>query len=237
MQVIGRRGATLENVLNTKSKLELPNYTRGEERFNMITHIVGGGMGLVALLACVIVAAYHQNVWGIVSGAIYGFSVILLFTMSSIYHGLRIGLPKRVFRVLDHCTIYILIAGTYTPIVLGAFRREFPIDAWVIFGIIWGLTLVGITLTAIDRKKFAGFALFCYLGMGWTAVFRTSRMMYVLGVPFFVLLIVGGGLYTVGVLFYAIGKKKKYMHSIFHLFVNAASILHSVAIAVFIMPM
>jgi len=214
----------------------LPGYTRGEELFNMITHIVGGGLGLVALLACVIVAGLHQNALGIVSGIIYGFTVILLFTMSSIYHGLRIGTPKRVFRVLDHCTIYILIAGTYTPVVLGQFRVEHTLDAWLIFGVIWGLAVLGITLTGIDRKRFAVFAIVCYLGMGWMIVFRLNRMISVLGVPFFVLLLVGGVLYTVGAIFYGVGKHKKYMHSVFHLFVNAASILHSVAIATFVMP-
>jgi hemolysin III len=219
-----------------KRKLELPNYTRGEEIFNMVSHIVGGGLGLVALLACVIVAAFHQNVSGIVGGAIYGFTVILLFTMSSIYHGLNIGLPKRVFRILDHCTIYILIAGTYTPIVLTRFREVYPVDAWVMFGILWGLAAIGVTLTAIDRSRFKYFALTCYLGMGWMAVFRINRLIYVLGAPFFILILIGGILYTMGVVFYAIGKKKKYMHSVFHLFVNAASILHSVAIAVFVMP-
>jgi len=222
--------------IKTKNLFGLPNYTRGEELFNMITHIVGGGLGLVALLACVIVAALHQNAWGIVSGMIYGFTVILLFTMSSIYHGLKIGTPKRVFRVLDHCTIYILIAGTYTPILLGQFRATFPLDAWLVFGIIWGLAIIGITLTGIDRKRFAAFAIVCYLGMGWTAMFRISRLIEVLGVPFFVLILIGGVLYTIGAIFYGIGKHKKYMHSVFHLFVNAASILHSVAIATFVMP-
>jgi hemolysin III len=202
----------------------------------MITHIVGGFMGLVAMLACVIVAAYNQNSWGVTSGIIYGFTVILLFTMSSVYHGLKVEIPKRVFRVLDHCTIYILIAGTYTPILLGAFSRAYPVDAWIMFGLIWGFALVGTTLTAIDRKRFQVFALICYLGMGWMAVFRINRLAEVLGWPFFVLILVGGGLYTVGVIFYAAGKKVKYMHSVFHLFVNAASIVHSVAIAVFVMP-
>ncbi|MCL1844201.1 MAG: hemolysin III family protein [Defluviitaleaceae bacterium] len=220
-----------------KNKLDLHIYTRNEERFNMITHIVGGGLGLVALLFCVIIAAFNQNVSGIVSGMVYGFTVILLFTMSSIYHGLDIGLPKKIFRVLDHCTIYLLIAGTYTPIVLTEFRRVYPVDAWVMFGVIWGLAILGITLTAIDRKKFMPFALTCYLGMGWMAIFRINRLVEVLGAPFFILILVGGGLYTLGVIFYAVGKKKKYMHSIFHLFVNAASILHSVAIATFVMPL
>ena len=216
--------------------MELHSYTRAEELFNIITHIVGGGLGLVALLACVIVAAFHQNVMGVVSGIIYGFAVILLFTMSSIYHGLNIGLPKKVFRVLDHCTIYVLIAGTYTPVVLGSFRQVFPVDAWVIFGVIWGLALLGITLTAIDRKKFMPFAITCYLGMGWMVIFRVNRVVEVLGVTFFVLLAVGGALYTIGVLFYALGRKVKFMHSVFHLFVIAASILHSIAIAAFVMP-
>ena len=218
------------------TRLGLPSYTRGEELFNMITHIVGGGLGLVALLACVIVAAFHQNVWGVVSGTIYGFTIILLFTMSSIYHGLRIGTPKRVFRVLDHCTIYVLIAGTYTPILLGQFRATYPLDAWLIFGIIWGLAIIGIMLTGINRKRFQIFALVCYLGMGWSSVFRISRLVEVLGLPFFILIIAGGVLYTMGAIFYGVGKKKKYMHSVFHLFVNAASILHSVAIATFVMP-
>jgi len=214
----------------------LPNYTRGEEIFNMTTHIVGGGLGVLALIACVLVAALAGNAWGVVSGAIYGSTVILLFTMSSVYHGLKIGKPKRVFRILDHCTIYVLIAGTYTPIVLGQFRETYPFDAWIIFGVIWGLAILGITLTGIDRKRFAVFAIICYLGMGWMAVFRLPRLVEVLGAPFFAMILVGGVLYTVGVIFYAVGKHKKFMHSVFHLFVNAASILHSVAIAVYVMP-
>ena len=212
-----------------------PMYTRNEERFNMITHIVGGGLGLVALLFCVILAAYNQNTWGIASGLVYGFSVILLFTMSSIYHGLNIGLPKRVFRIFDHCTIFVLIAGTYTPILLTGFREAYPVDAWVLFGIVWGLAVLGIVLNAINVRRFMVFSIICYLGMGWMIVFRINPLIEVLGVPFFVLILIGGLLYTVGVLFYALGRRKKYMHSIFHLFVIAASVLHSIAIAAFVM--
>ena len=219
----------------TRTMSGMPLYSRGEERFNMITHIVGGGLGVVALLFCVIVAAYNQNMWGIASGLVYGFSVILLFTMSSIYHGLTLGLPKRVFRVLDHCTIYVLIAGTYTPILLTRFREVYPTYAWTLFAVIWGLALIGITLNAIDLKRFMVFSVICYLGMGWAAVFKITQLIEVLGMPFFILILIGGILYTVGVAFYALGKRKKYMHSVFHLFVIVASILHSVAIAVFVM--
>jgi len=213
----------------------MPRYTKGEELFNMITHIVGGGLGVVALLFCVIVAAYNQNMWGVVTGLVYGFSVVILFTMSSIYHGLRAGLPKKVFRILDHCTIYVLIAGTYTPILLTHFREAYPTDAWVLFGILWGIAAIGIALNAIDLKRFIVFSVVCYLAMGWAAIFRINQLISVLGQPFFILILLGGIFYTIGVAFYAVGKHKKYMHSIFHLFVIVASILHSVAIAVFVM--
>jgi hemolysin III len=110
------------------------------------------------------------------------------------------------------------------------------LDAWVLFGVLWGFALLGITLTAIDRKRFQAFAIVCYLGMGWSAMFRITRLVEALGLPFFAMIIVGGVLYTMGVIFYGMGKKIKYMHSVFHLFVIAASIVHSVAIAAFVMP-
>lgn len=226
----------MRKTVNEKAvKMGLPNYTIGEERFNMITHIVGGGLAVLALIACVLVAVFHYNPWGVGSGIVYGITAINLFTMSSIYHGLRVGKPKKVFQVLDHCSIYLLIAGTYTPILLGRFREVFPLDAWIMFAVIWGFAIVGTTLTAIDRKKFHIFALICYLGMGWMCIFRIQRLIEVLGAPFFIMILLGGIFYTVGVLFYVKGKHKKYMHSIFHLFINVASILHSVAIATFIM--
>lgn len=215
--------------------IEKARYTKGEELFNMITHIIGGGLGLVALLVCVTIAAFAQNIWGVASAFAYGFSVILLFTMSSIYHGLKIGTAKKVFRILDHCTIFILIAGTYTPVLLIGFREAYPQTAWIMFGVLWGLAILGITLNAIDLKKFMIFSLCCYVGMGWIAMFRINQLISVHGAPFFIIILIGGVIYTIGVLFYVLGKKKKYMHGVFHLFVNVASILHSVAIAVFLM--
>ena len=213
----------------------MPVYTRGEEIFNMVTHIVGGGLGILALVACVLLAAFSRNVWGIVGGGIYGFTVILLFTTSSIYHGLKVELPKRVFRVLDHCTIFVLIAGTYTPILLTRFREYYPVDAWVMFGILWGLAVVGIALKATNIRGFRKLSLVCYLGMGWAAIFRINRLIEVLGAPFFILILLGGIFYTLGVAFYVAGKKKKFMHSVFHVSVNEASIHHSVAIVLFLM--
>ena len=229
--------STAENIAKHSRRLsDLPSYTRGEEIFNMVTHIVGGGLGAVALVACVLVAALNKNAWGVVSGSIYGAMAILLFTMSSVYHGLQNEKPKRIFRIIDHCTIYVLIAGTYTPIVLNRFREVYPVDAWVIFSVIWGLAIFGIVLNSIDLHRFRVLSMISYLGMGWIAVFRISRLVEVLGSTFFLMILLGGIFYTAGAIFYAAGKKKKYMHSVFHLFINVASILHSVAIAMFIMP-
>ena len=216
----------------------LPSYTKGEEIFNMVSHIVGGGLGIVAFLTCIIVAAYNQNVWGIISGAIYGFTLILLFTMSSIYHGLPVGIPKKVFQVLDHCTIFLLIAGTYTPIVLNQFREVYPFEAWMIFALIWGLAMVGIVLNSIDLMRFKVFSIVCYLGMGWLIVFSYQKLTEVLGSTFFIFLLSGGISYTVGAAFYMIGKKKntRYIHSVFHIFVDIAALIHFLGIAIFIMP-
>ncbi|MCL1796002.1 MAG: hemolysin III family protein [Clostridia bacterium] len=202
----------------------------------MASHAAGGGLGLIMLLSCVIVAAYHRNIAGIVTGCIYGCSILLLFTMSSIYHGLKHGTAKRVFQVLDHCMIYLMIAGTYTPVLLCAYRLEYPASAFSILGIVWGLAALGITLTSIDLQKFRKIAMGCYLGMGWCIVFQLRRMLGVYGTRLFVLLLIGGVLYTGGVVFYAIGGKKKYMHSVFHIFVNVATVLQFFGIVVYVMP-
>jgi len=213
----------------------LPAYTRGEEIFNMVTHIVGGAVGVGALLACVVVAVLHGNVWGIVSGSIYGASVIVLYTMSSIYHGLKAPMPKKVFQILDHCTIFILIAGTYTPILLGRFRELYPLDAWVLFGILWVAATVGIVFNSIDLKAFEKASVACYLGMGWCIVFRLPQVLEAYPVPFFMFILAGGVSYTVGVLFYALGHKKKFFHSVFHIFTVVATLLHLIGIAMYVM--
>ena len=207
----------------------LPDYTKGEEIFNMVSHIVGGAVGVTALVLCVIFAALHGNVYGVVGSAIYGATMITLYTMSSVYHGLSPRLmAKKVMQVLDHCTIYFLIAGTYTPVALCNIREYNAVLGWSIFGIIWAMAALGITLTAIDLKKYSKFSMICYLGMGWCIIFTAPLLPEILGVGGVVFLLTGGIAYTIGAVLYAVGKKKKlrYMHSIFHLFVVAASILH-----------
>ena len=205
---------------------ELPFYTRGEEVFNMVSHIVGGALAVAALVLCVVCSALKGDPWSVVASAIYGATMVILYTMSSIYHGLRSDMAKKVFQVIDHCTIYFLIAGTYTPITLAGLRTEHPVTGFVVFGIVWACCLCAATLTAIDLNKYKKLSMICYLGMGWCIVFFIGPTVRVLGMGGTVFLLTGGIAYTVGAILYGIGKKKKYLHSVFHLFVLAGSILH-----------
>lgn len=151
----------------TRTKLSdrvLPKYTKGEEIANMTSHIIGAVLGIVATILCVLFAAVHHNTYGVVSGAIYGVSMILLYTMSSLYHGLSAkSMSKRVFQVIDHCSIFLLIAGSYTPFALCTLREYDSLTGWSIFGIIWGLAILGIILNAIDLKNLKYFLWFVIL--------------------------------------------------------------------------
>ena len=211
----------------------LPAYTKGEELFNMISHIVGGAIGIAALVLCIVFSAIHKNGWGLAGSIVYGVSMIVLYTMSSVYHGLREGTAKKVMQVLDHCTIYLLIAGTYTPILLSAMRPIDPVSSWILLGVVWGLSAVAITLTAIDLKKYSVFSMICYIGMGWCIVFKIPLLIQAVGWGGFWLILLGGVCYTVGAVLYGIGSKRRYMHSVFHLFVVAGSVLHLLAILIY----
>ena len=215
---------------------ELPTYTKGEEIFNMVSHIVGGVLGITATVLCVVFASIHRNVYGIVSGAIYGFTMILLYTMSSIYHGLKSDrTSKKVFQIIDHCTIFLLIAGTYTPFLLWTLREPYPAVSWTLFGIVWGFSILGVVLNAIDLKRYKVFSLICYIALGWCIIFKINVLPKLLGIPGFILLVTGGIAYTIGAVFYGLGKKKKYMHSIFHLLILAGSILQFLCIILYVM--
>ena len=202
----------------------LPTYTKGEEIFNMTSHIVGAVLGIVATVLCVVFAAINGNGYGVVSGAIYGFTMILLYTMSSIYHGLS---PKRhskkVFQVLDHCSIFLLIAGSYTPFALCTIRGYDAFAGWMI------------VLNSIDIKKFRVFSMICYLAMGWCIIVKANLLPQLLGAKGVILLVSGGIAYTVGAILYGFGKKHKYMHSIFHLFILLGSLLQFFCILLYVM--
>ena len=205
----------------------LPDYTRGEEIFNMVTHIVGGAFGIAALATCVVRAFLHGGAYEVVSAFIYGFSMILLYTMSSVYHGLKPETAKKVMQVIDHCSVFILIAGTYTPIALCSLRRASIALGWTVFGIVWGISALGITLNAIDLKKYSVFSIICYLALGWCIVFTGKTAVTSVGTTGFMWLLAGGIAYTVGAVLYGIAGRSvhRYMHSVFHIFVVAGSIL------------
>ena len=204
----------------------LPTYTKGEEIFNMTSHIIGAVLGIVATVLCIIMSAVHKDAYAIVSSAIYGTTMIILYTMSSIYHGLSPRCKgKKVLQILDHCTIFLLIAGSYTPFALCTFREYDTAIGWTIFGIIWGIAVLGIILNAIDLKKYKIFSMICYLVMGWTIIIKANLLPQLLGINGVILLVAGGIAYTIGAILYAIGKKHKYAHSIFHLFILLGSLL------------
>lgn len=214
----------------------LPPYTHGEEIFNMVSHIVGGALGIAALVLCVIIAALHTNIYGIVSGAIYGAAMILLYTFSSIYHGLKPNLTaKKVFQIIDHCSIFVLIAGTYTPICLCALREYNSTLGWTLFGIVWLAAAIGITLNSIDIKAFRIFSAVCYIIMGWCIVGAWKALPFMIDRGGTIYLLSGGICYTIGAVFYYFLKKKRYMHSVFHIFVVAGSILHLMYILFYIL--
>ena len=222
----------------------LPTYTKGEEIFNMVSHIVGGVAGIATIVLCSVFAGIRHNAYGVVSGVIFGVSMLFLYTMSSIYHGLSPKLKsKKVLQVLDHCAIFVLIAGSYTPFALCTIRGYDAFAGWMIFGIIWTIAIfgviwafaiLGITLNAIDLKKYKVFSMICYLAMGWCIIIKVNLLPSLLGIPGFVLLVAGGIIYTIGAILYGVGKKHKYMHSIFHLCVFLGNILHVLCVLLYV---
>lgn len=205
-------------------------YSLGEEIFSSVTHGIGALMGVAALVLTVVFAAKAHNVYGVVSGALYGATLIILFTMSTLYHAIAARGAKKVFRVMDHCSIYLLIAGTYTPIALCSVREH---GGWVLFGVIWGVAALGIVLNAINMEKFKNISLISYIVLGWAAVAMWGTMRAAIAPEGIALLLAGGIVYMLGVVFYCL-KNVAYMHSIWHIFVLAGSILHFFAILLYV---
>ena len=212
----------------------LPDYTRGEEVFNMVTHIVGGGFGVLFLIACVLKSAIAGTAAGVVSSVIYGVCVIALFSLSSVYHGLKPGTAKKVLQVLDHCTIYFMIAGTYTPICVCALWNTDLVAAIILLVLVWGACALAVTLNAIDLKRYKIFSMICYIVMGWAVIFSISPVIASLGLSGFWWLLAGGICYTLGAILYGVGARVRYFHSIFHIFVVFGAVCHFVCIFWFV---
>lgn len=213
----------------------LPRYTRGEEIMNTVTHIVGGGFGCIMLTFCILKPILFTRFSDLSAAIIYGLSLISVYTISSIYHGLYPSTGKKVMQVIDHCMIYFLIAGTYTPILICRFIPAYPAIGIFLLLLEWGLGITAATLTAIDLKKFKVFSMICYIFMGWGIILFLPQAVAALGRSCFTLILIGGIIYSVGAVLFGLGTKIKWMHSVFHIFVILGSILHFIGIIEYVL--
>ena len=206
-------------------------YTLGEEIFNSVSHGAGSLLSIAGTIILIIFSVIYANTWAVVSSGIYGASLIILYTMSTLYHAITNEKAKKFFRIMDHNTIFFLIAGTYTPLTLFCLNGWL---GWTLFGIVWGAAIIGIVLNSIDLERFRKPSVVCYILMGWVIILAIKPLMESIPQISLIFLLTGGVFYTVGVIFYAI-KKIKYFHSIWHLFTIAGSIFHYFSILLAVM--
>ena len=196
------------------------------EKFNSITHLVGALMALAGAVFLIVLAANDGDAWKLASVSIYGTTLVILYSCSALYHSLR-GRAKIILRELDHHSIYLLIAGSYTPICLVTLRGPW---GWSLFGIVWGLAVFGIVQEFVFKNTTRMLSLVIYVVMGWVAVIALVQILHVMGVAGFAWLIAGGLFYTIGIVFYVMDTRVTHAHGIWHLFVLAGSAAHYVAI-------
>ena len=214
---------------------QLPDYCRGEELMNFITHTAGGGIALVLGALAIIKSALSGSSTAIVASSVYCFGMVAVYAISSVYHGLPKGTAKKVMQIIDHCTIYALIAGSYTPVMLCAMAPRYPVLGWGMLIFQWTLSTLAITFTAIDLKKYNVFSMICYIGLGWGIAPFLGQAWQVLGSGGFFWLLSGGIAYTIGAVLYGLGGKRPWMHAIFHLFVVLGTVLQWVCIFFYVL--
>ncbi len=214
--------------------MNLKRYTLGEEIFSSVTHGIGVLLAIGGTAVLIVLSAIYSDAWSVVGSAIFGASLIILYCMSTLYHSITNEKAKSFFRIMDHNTIFFLIAGTYTPITISIMRGAI---GWILFGIVWGAAIIGIVLNSIDLEKFRKPSVVCYIAMGWVIIFAIHPLLNVMNSLCLWLLVGGGVFYTVGVIFYAI-KKVRYFHSIWHIFTLLGSVCHyfSVLFAIINLP-
>ena len=194
------------------------------ERFNSITHLVGTALALLGAIALVVVT--RGGVRSMITLGVYGAMLVLLYLSSTLYHSFR-GKAKKVFHVFDHCAIYFLIAGTYTPLTLLTLRGKW---GWTLFAIVWTLAAIGVTKDALFHERFRAVSVVLYMLMGWLVIIAFDPLKRALPAPAIAWLIAGGIIYTIGIAFFAMSKRVAYTHGVWHLFVIAGSICHYIAI-------
>ncbi len=205
---------------------EKKKYTLGEEISNSVSHGIGAGLSVAGTVVLIVVSAVNSNAWGVVSSCIYGASLIILYTMSTLYHSITNKKAKSFFRVMDHNTIFLLIAGTYTPITLYFLNGAI---GWVLFAVVWAAAIIGIVMNSVNLEKARIPSVFCYVAMGWVIVIAIRPLMASMPNISLYLLVAGGVFYTLGIVFYAV-KKVKYFHFVWHIFTVAGSVLHYFAV-------
>ncbi|MCR4878198.1 MAG: hemolysin III family protein [Bacteroidales bacterium] len=221
----------LEKIPRTPLKdRPFPDYSRREELFNSVSHACGVVVALVLMWIAVRAAMQCGKPYALVSSVVYVSSLLVMFLVSSVYHGLPKGMPKQLMRVVDHCNIFVTIAGTYTPIMMLGVLPINPAMAWSILAVEWGVAVIGVVLNAIDLKKYAKFSMVCYLAMGWCVVISLKDTVAAMTWPGFSYILGGGVAYTIGAVLYLIGKRKPYRHFVFHLFVLLAAVIQFVGI-------
>lgn len=219
-----------------RKELGLPRYDKGEEIFNSVTHIVGGGAALIMLVLGFVFAYLKQrDPVVVVSMGVFGIAAVLLYTVSAVYHGLHVNKGKKVFQILDHCTIYLLIAGTYTPVCTIGLSGIAPWN-YLLLGIVWTLSVLGLVLNAtmMDKLWVKVVSMVLYIAVGWCIIFFYPLLVDSMTVGGMWLLIGGGISYTLGSVLYGIGHSKKYFHSVFHLFVNLGTLLQYLSILLYL---
>ena len=203
-----------------------------EEFANTVTHGVGLGLSLAGFVVLIILAAMRGTAWHVVSCAVYGITLVILYAASTLYHAIQSPRAKRVLRIIDHGAIYLLIAGTYTPFTLVNLRGGL---GWTLFGVVWGLAALGILFKLFHVDRFPIASTLVYLSMGWLVVVAWKPVVTLIPMGGIALIAAGGLAYTVGVIFYA-AKRIPYNHAIWHLFVLAGSIFHYVAVLLYVLP-
>lgn len=206
-------------------------YTLGEEIFNSVSHGVGALLGIAALVLSIVFAALYGDAMAVVSASIYGASMVIMYCMSTLYHALQHKTAKKVFRIFDHCSIFLLIAGTYTPYTLVTLRGAI---GWVLFGIVWASAILGIVFNSINMEKFKKITMASYILTGWVIIFAFKPLLNNMKMGGVILLLAGGVFYTLGVIFYKV--KIPYAHPVWHLFVLAGSIFHFFSILLYVLP-
>ncbi|MDE1167112.1 MAG: hemolysin III family protein [Pseudomonas sp.] len=201
------------------------------ERFNAWTHLVGAVLAFIGATWLLVVASLQGDVWKIVSVAIYGVTLLLLYSMSTVYHSVR-GRAKVIMQKVDHFSIYLLIAGSYTPFCLVTLRGPW---GWTLFGVVWGLALIGILQEIKPRSEARVLSIVIYAVMGWIVLVAVKPLIAALGQAGFNWLAAGGIFYTVGIIFFAFDSRFRHWHGIWHLFVIAGSLLHFVAIMFYVL--